>query len=204
MAVEDLGPMRLSAEPPSSEPRMPEIPIKPNTAIPVVVGLFLILGGILLAYSAYSNLFGGQDDASSQAADTAATINEAGGNLTEQEVKDYFAALDDAGYYTTLGIIESIAAVLLLYGGALLMRCMRKGVRIALAGGALVAVDAIIGLLILNGVESPDPLLSITLKVLGAICIVVGLLCTALPLIPMLITSGKAALLPALEPSEDE
>ena len=176
---------------------MPAIPIKPNPAIPVVVGLLLMLGGLMLGLSAYSNLFGGSEAAETQAAETAESINSAGGDLSEQDVIDYFEALDAAGYYTTLGIIESLACVTLLCGGVMLLRRMRIGIRVGIAGGALVAVDAIVGLVLLNGIEPPDPFLAISMKILSAVYVVCGLLCMALPLMPLLISSGRAALLPS-------
>ena len=197
MSVDDLGPVRMPESGFDTAPSMPAIPIKPNPAIPVVVGLLLMLGGLMLGFSAYSNLFGGSEAAETQAAETAESINSAGGDLSEQDVIDYFEALDAAGYYTTLGIIESLACVTLLCGGVMLLRRMRIGIRVGIAGGALVAVDAIVGLVLLNGIEPPDPFLAISMKILSAVYVVCGLLCMALPLMPLLISSGRAALLPS-------
>jgi len=52
--------------------------------------LLLMLGGLMLGLSAYSNLFGGSEAAETQAGETAESINSAGGDLSEQDVMNVF------------------------------------------------------------------------------------------------------------------
>jgi hypothetical protein len=55
-------------------------------------------------------------------------------------------------------------------------------------------IDAFVGIRILTGVESPDPLLSLSMNLVSAFFIGCGLFCLALPFIPLLLASGRAAL----------
>lgn len=177
----------------SDEPIMPEIPIKANKAIPITIGICLILGSLLMGFSAFGNLT--TDAMSSEEADTLAdSLNIQGANMTGADVTDYFADLQDDGYFTTLGIIESLAAIVLLSGGALMIMGKRLGVWVGAGGAGLMIVDALVGMTILGGVESPDPLLSLSMKLVSAFFVGCGLFCLSLPFIPLLVASGRAAL----------
>lgn len=177
----------------SDEPIMPEVQIKPNKAIPITIGVCLILGSLLMGVSAYGNLTNGAMP-SEEADALADSLNIQGANLTGSDVTDYFAELQDNGYFTTLGIIESLAAIVLLVGGALMIMGRRQGVWVGAGGAGLMLVDAFVGIRILAGVESPDPLLSLSMKLVSAFFIGCGLFCLALPFIPLLLASGRAAL----------
>ena len=187
----------------SNEPEMPEILIKPNKSIPTIIGICLILGSLLVGVTALSNLTAGTIS-SEEATALADSLNLQGANLTGSEVTDYFAELQDDGYYTTLGIIESLATIVLLSGGVLMILGKRLGVWIGAGGAGLMIVDAMVGMTILAGVESPDPLLSLTMKFLSAFFIGCGLFCLALPFVPLLVASGRAALEPMSKSIVDE
>ena len=177
----------------SNEPIMPEVPIKANKAIPITIGVCLLLGSLLMGVSAYGNLTTGTIS-SEEATALADSLNLQGANLTGTEVTDYFAELQDDGYFTTLGIIESLAAIVLLVGGALMIMGKRLGVWVGAGGAGLMLVDAVVGMTILAGVESPDPLLSLSMKLVSAFFVGCGLFCLSLPFIPLLVASGRAAL----------
>jgi len=187
----------------SNEPVMPEILIKPNKSIPTIIGICLILGSLLVGVTALSNLTAGTIS-SEEATALADSLNLQGANLTGSEVTDYFAELQDDGYYTTLGLIESLATIVLLSGGVLMILGKRLGVWIGAGGAGLMIVDAMVGMTILAGVESPDPLLSLTMKFLSAFFIGCGLFCLALPFVPLLVASGRAALEPMSKSIVDE
>ena len=177
----------------SNEPIMPEVPIKANKAIPITIGVCLILGSLLMGVSAYGNLTNGT--MSSEDADAlAVSLNTQGANTTGSEITDYFASLQNDGYFTTLGIIESLAAIVLLAGGGLMIMGKRLGVWVGAGGAGLMIIDALVGMSILAGVESPDPLLSLSMKLVSAFFVGCGLFCLALPFIPLLLASGRAAL----------
>ena len=177
----------------SDEPVMPEIPIKPNNTIPVTIGVLLILGALTIGYSAYTNL-----SATGMSADEAETMADAlnvqGANLTGEQVQDYFGELGDAGYFSTLGAIELVACLVLLAGGGLLLMKRKLGVWLGVGGGSLVLLDAIVGFVILNRVEAPSEMLTLTLQITSGIGIGCGLLCLALPFVPLLFAAGRAAL----------
>ena len=52
----DLGSMRIENE--SLQPSLvaPVIPVRPNSTIPVLMGLLLVLGGILVMFMGYSDI----------------------------------------------------------------------------------------------------------------------------------------------------
>jgi len=177
----------------SDEPVMPEIPIKPNRSIPITIAVFLILGSLIVGFSAYANLSneGMSDDEAQNLADS---LNTQGSNLTSDQVKIYFDELADAGYFTTLGIIEAMACIALLTSGVLLIIGKKLGAWVGIGGGGLYLLDAIVGSVILSGVESPDELLTMSMRIASGIGIGCGLLCLALPFVPLLVASGRAAL----------
>jgi len=177
----------------SDEPVMPEIQIKPNKSIPITIAVFLIIGSLIVGFSSYSNLSNegmGEDEAQN----LADSLNLQGSNLTAEEVRGYFDELEDAGYFTTLGIIEAITSIALLAAAVMLIKGKKLGVWIGVGGGGLYLLDAIIGFVILSGVESPDQLLTLSMRIASGIGIGCGLLCLALPLVPLLVASGRAAL----------
>jgi len=193
----NLSPENMQSDLPddvlSDEPIMPEVQIKPNKAIPITIGVCLILGSFLVGFIALSNLTTGTVSAE-EAEALADSLNIQGANLTGSDVTDYFDELQNKSYFTTLGIIESLAAIVLLVGGALLIMGRRQGVWVGAGGAGLMLVDAVVGMIILAGVESPDPLLSLSMKFVSAFFVGCGLFCLALPFIPLLLASGRAAL----------
>ena len=183
----------LPADVLSDEPVMPEIPIKPNNAIPVTIGVLLILGALAIGFSAYTNL-STEGMSADEAQVMADALNSQGAELTSEQVQEYFDELADAGYFTTLGAIELVASLVLLTGGVLLLLKRKLGVWLGIGGGSLVLLDAIVGFVILSGVEPPSELLSISMKLTSGVGIGCGLLCLALPFVPLLIATGRAAL----------
>ncbi len=111
----------------SDEPVMPEIPIKPNNAIPVTIGVLLILGALAIGFSAYTNL-STEGMSADEAQVMADALNSQGAELTGEQVQEYFDELADAGYFTTLGAIELVASLVLLTGGVLLLLKRKLGV----------------------------------------------------------------------------
>jgi hypothetical protein len=177
----------------SDEPVMPEIPIKPNKSIPITIAVFLIIGSLIVGFSAYSNL-SNEGMSNDEAQNLADSLNTQGSNLTGDQVVIYFDELADAGYFTTLGIIEAMACIALLTSGVLLIIGKKLGVWIGVGGGGLYLLDAIIGFVILSGVESPDELLTMSMRIASGIGMGCGLLCLALPFVPLLVASGRASL----------
>ena len=56
MVMGDLGSIRIENE--TSQPSLvaPVIPVRPNSTIPVLMGLLLVLGGILVLFMGYSEI----------------------------------------------------------------------------------------------------------------------------------------------------
>ncbi len=174
--------------------QVPVIPIKPNDTIPLVVGILLIIGSLWFAYSASSNLFGSASSDPADYEEFEAQLAAAGEDVTAEEIAAYFQALEAKNYFLTLGIIESVSALLLLIGGILLIRKEKTGVLVGGAGGALALIDGFIGFLILSTVEAPSEWLSISLQFVSGLAIFCGLLCMLLPMLPMMLAAGRASL----------
>ena len=114
----------------------------------------------------------------------------------QEEIAAYYDAIAEKGYYSVLGTLETSAGILLVVSGILLFRCHSYGIRIGLAGGSLLLLDAVAGLYFLRSVEAPSAMLSLTLNILQILVTACGLFCTALPLLPLVLSGAREALNP--------
>ena len=194
MAEDPLGALRMKNDIQDADPVLPMIPVKPNNAIPATIAVLLLLGSLFMLYSAYSNL-SADPPSSAELEEMAEQFNAAGANTSGAELEQFFQELDDAGYFTTLGLIEVVASLTLWGGSILFFLRDRRGVWVGAAGGTLVMVDAIYGLITMLGLsEGYDPLISTTFKVTAGLGLGCGIICIALPFIPLLFAAGRAAL----------
>ncbi|MBC8438053.1 MAG: hypothetical protein H8D82_02155 [Euryarchaeota archaeon] len=177
----------------SDEPVMPVVPIKPNKTIPLMIGICLIIGGLLIGLSSVSN-FMTQPMDNQQAGEIADGLNAQGSNLSAEDITGFFDDLEEANYFTILGVIELIASITLLIAGILMVMKNPQSIKIGFAGAGLVIFDAGVSLFILNSIESPDPLLSMSMNLAAGFWLACGLFCLGLPAIPLLVKSGRAAL----------
>ena len=175
------------------------IPIRPQPGILRIIGSVLVIGGLLALLSGASNIWTGMDDGPTDPAmyePVALQLQAAGEDVTSEEIAAYYDAIAEKGYYSVLGTLETSAGILLVVSGILLFRCHSYGIRIGLAGGSLLLLDAVAGLYFLRSVEAPSAMLSLTLNILQILVTACGLFCTALPLLPLVLSGAREALYP--------
>ena len=175
------------------------IPIRPQPGILRIIGSVLVIGGLLALLSGASNIWTGMDDGPTDPAmyePVALQLQAAGEDVTSEEIAAYYDAIAEKGYYSVLGTLETSAGILLVVSGILLFRCHSYGIRIGLAGGSLLLLDAVAGLYFLRSVEAPSAMLSLTLNILQILVTACGLFCTALPLLPLVLSRAREALNP--------
>jgi len=172
----------LSGDVLSDEPVMPEIPLKPNNAIPVTIGVIEIIGGIgLLLLSALLIV-------TLSMADVVGTTEGVSADEGAQ-----FQALVESGQLLFTIVMFSLTSVVLIVGGTMLVKKKRLGVYISAGGGALFGLTMIAGE-IWMAVIAEDYGFSYSLGASTAIQGVCSLLCLAFPLLVLLFPQGKAAL----------
>ena len=180
------------------------VPIRPQPGILRIIGSVLVIGGLLALLSGASNIWTGMADGPTDPAmyePVALQLQAAGEDITSEEIAAYYDAIAEKGYYEVLGTLETCAGVLLIVSGVLLFRCRSYGIRIGLTGGSLLLIDAVAGLYFLRSVEAPSAMLSLTLNILQVLITTCGLFCTALPLLPLVLSGAREALDPNLKNS---
>jgi len=189
---DEIGSVMMDVE---EELVMPEIPIRPNNAIPIAIGIILILGGITGALLSASMAISLQiDDSFRQQA-----------GYTE-EMNATLDMLQDSGLGITLSVIYGAMSLALLIGGVLLIRKNPLGVRISVFGSSLFLVAALVQILWSYAI-SEDYGIEFAIGVDLVFTIACGAFCIALPLLTVLIPEGRAALYRekvTFEPLEEE
>ena len=189
---DDIGSVMMDVE---EELVMPEIPLRPNNAIPIAIGIILILGGITGALLSASMAISLQiDDSFRQQA-----------GYTE-EMNATLDMLQDSGLGITLSVIYGAMSLALLIGGVLLIRKNPLGVRISVFGSSLFLVAALVQILWSYAI-SEDYGIEFAIGVDLVFTIACGAFCIALPLLTVLIPEGRAALYRekvTFEPLEEE
>ena len=176
---DELGSVMMDGE---EELVMPTIPIRPNNAIPVAIGILVILGSLggamlSLAYS-FSNSI--DDDMREQAG-------------YNDEMNATLDMLQDSGMAQTLTIMYGIMSLTLMIGGILLIRKNPLGVRFSTVG-SVIFVLAIIVQLIWSYRISADYGIEYSIGMDIVCFLVCGAFCIALPLLTVMIPEGRAAL----------
>ena len=189
---DDIGSVMMDVE---EELVMPEIPLRSNNAIPIAIGIILILGGITGALLSASMAISLQiDDSFRQQA-----------GYTE-EMNATLDMLQDSGLGITLSVIYGAMSLALLIGGVLLIRKNPLGVRISVFGSSLFLVAALVQILWSYAI-SEDYGIEFAIGVDLVFTIACGAFCIALPLLTVLIPEGRAALYRekvTFEPLEEE
>tara|TARA_B100001179_G_scaffold3637_1_gene2589 strand:+ start:52 stop:642 length:591 start_codon:yes stop_codon:yes gene_type:complete len=176
---DELGSVMMDGE---EELVMPTIPIRPNNAIPVAIGILVILGSLggamlSLAYS-FSNSI--DDDMREQAG-------------YNDEMNATLDMLQDSGMAQTLTIMYGTMSLTLMIGGILLIRKNPLGVRFSTVG-SVIFVLAIIVQLIWSYRISADYGIEYSIGMDIVCFLVCGAFCIALPLLTVMIPEGRAAL----------
>ena len=176
---EEIGSVMMDIE---EELIMPEIPVRPNNAIPVAIGIILILGSLTGALLSASMAISVQIDDSFR--------DQAG--YTE-EMNATLDMLQDSGMGISLSIIYGAMSLALMIGGVLLIRKKPLGVKISVFGSSLFLLAALVQV-VWSYAISEDYGIEFAFGVDLVFTFACGAFCIALPLLTVLIPEGRAAL----------
>lgn len=196
MGEKEFGNLILSSADMSSTPKTPEIQIRPNSSIPEVIGALLFLGGLavsLLGLIASSAQFI-EVDYQAQAK----LSQSMGIDISAEDLELLDSEYKEQNYYLISGLLQVFPGLLLIIGGIQLLLCKKTGVYTSIAGGIMWFIFNLISSYWSSIIDSD---LGISLEtqwdtVETAMCSICNLFCILLPLIPMLVPAGKAALMP--------
>ena len=177
---DELGSVMMDGE---EELVMPTIPIRPNNAIPVAIGILLILGSILSFV-----LAGG-----SAAVFLVDGEMRAEGGFTDEQNRT-FDMMKESGMATTFTVLYGTMALGLMVAGVMLIRKNPMGVKVGMAAGSIFFIANIVEIVWIHRVAG-DYGFEATLGSAGLIMeFACGAFCIALPLVAVLIPEGRAAL----------
>lgn len=200
MREKELGTMILSSNHPNSPSKMPEIPIRPNTSIPITIGLLMILGSLLVLFDGGGAIFNHYTELTIEGAeDQVELLKVIGVDIKLEEYMQWDSEFKESNFHLVTGVIKSCAGLLIFTGG--LQLCLQKhlGVKVSIGGGVLWLISQAISISWASKIESE---INISLATqwdvaATAMCFICNAFCILLPLIPMLVPSGKAALTPS-------
>lgn len=196
MGEKEFGNLILSSADMSLTPKTPEIHIRPNSSIPEVIGVLLLLGGLavsLLGLLASSTQFIPVDY------QTQAKLSQSMGiDISAEDLELLDSEYKEQNYYLISGLLQIFPGLLLIIGGIQLLLCKKTGVYTSITGGIMWFIFNLISSYWGSIIDSD---LGISLEtqwdtVETAMCSICNLFCILLPLIPMLVPAGKAALMP--------
>ena len=174
---------------------MPDIQIRPNTAIPAVVGVMMILGGLMAGYAAFSAFAGSEMFTSADEEQLAGQFTDSGAEVTPDDIEQYDDNFSTSTYRDWNGLLFTVSSIGLLGGGVLMYKGDRRGVWMSLGGAGLLIVSNVWGSMASQDAASHLPevaqLTFVTMYYIYACC---GLYCLSSAGLPMLFASGRAAL----------
>ncbi len=184
----------------SDEPVMPLVPIKPNNAIPVTIGIIMLLGALLLLLSGGGEVYTHFAPRSPEYYEQMASgFSQVGIDTNASEVEAWDGAFQEANFHLVSGIVTTIASIGVFASAVLFIMKKRLAVKVGISSAAIYVLSGIlIQYLWASRIESQvgismeTPFAMLEL-VLGMVC---SLLCLALPLMPLFIKAGNAALIP--------
>lgn len=177
---DEIGSVMMDGE---EELIMPEIPIRPNNAIPVAIGIILILGAMLAGILAFG----------SAAVFLVDEQMRADGGFTDEQNRT-FDMMKESGMATTFTILYGSMSLGLVVAGFMLIRKNPSGVKVGVAAGSIFFLANIIETVWIHLIAA-DYGFEATIGWTGIIMeFTCGAFCIALPLVATLIPEGRAAL----------
>ena len=172
---------------------------KPDKKGPKTIAILLIMGSLLMGFTAVGDFKLSQaDDLTQEELDTLLTNVRAnnGDNITDEEYQGYHDEVRDSGAYTIRGGSVMIGAILILVGGIMLFRLKSMGPKIALTGSIIAALGGLYANLEIHSFskELLPPSLILANKILGYLCGFCMVICGSLAALPLMNASAKAAL----------
>jgi hypothetical protein len=176
---DDIGSVMLDEE---EELIAPDVPIKANPAIPVAIGILLILGSLVGSLLAATSAYVFYIDDEFRAA--AGYDNETNASID---------MMVESGIATVSVILYSAMSIGLLISGVLLFRKNPFGVKLGVISASLFVLTNLITM-IWQYFISEDYGFESSIGTEIILFFACGLFCMTLPLIPILMPEGKAAL----------
>ena len=177
---DEIGSVMMDGE---EELIMPEIPIRPNNAIPVAIGIILILGAMLAGILAFG----------SAAVFLVDKQMRADGGFTDEQNRT-FDMMKESGMASTFTILYGSMSLGLVVAGFMLIRKNPSGVKVGVAAGSIFFIANIIETVWIHLIAA-DYGFEATIGWTGIIMeFTCGAFCIALPLVATLIPEGRAAL----------
>jgi hypothetical protein len=161
---------------------MPEIPVKANNAIPVAIGILLVLGSLFGALLSATMMLALTVDDEAR--------NQAGFGPEENATLDF---LQETGMAETLTIMYGVMTLGLLIGGIMLMRKNPLGVKVSLFGSSMFILTVLVQV-VWTYLAADTYGISFSLGADLIFFLGCGAFCVALPLLTVLIPEGRAAL----------
>lgn len=197
MAEDGLGTMILSSKDINSPLKMPEIPIRANNSIPKTIGVLMFLGG-LLVFLIGSLFFIQQFSEYKNTEEEARAYKLLGIDITAEELELLNKEYKARNHFSISGSFQILSGLLLIIGGIQLFLCKRIGIKTSMIAGT---IWFLVNISTSSWSSSIDSELGISLEsqwdtVELALCFICNMFCILLPLIPMLVPAGSAALSP--------
>ena len=176
---DDIGSVMMDGE---EELVMPTIPIRPNNAIPVAIGILLILGSMLGAILAFGSaaVFLVDDELRAE------------GGFTDEQNRT-FDMMKESGMATTFTVLYGSMALGLIVAGFMLIRKNPLGVKVGMAAGSIFFIANIVETVWIH-IVAEDYGFEATIGSGLIMEFACGAFCIALPLVAVLIPEGRAAL----------
>ena len=176
---DEIGSVMMDVE---EELTMPEIPVRPNNAIPVAIGIILILGSLTGALLSVTMAFTLQvdDEMRTQAGYT-------------EEMNATLDMLQDSGMGMTLSVMYGTMSVALLIGGVMLIRKNPLGVKVSVVGSSLFLLTNLVQI-VWSYFISEDYGIAFSIGADLVCFLACGAFCITLPLLTVIIPEGRAAL----------
>ena len=138
MAEDKLGTMILSSDNLNSSLVLPEVPIRPHPGIPKTIGIFLILGSLLVIFDGGSSLATHFSELSEAGATTQVEVMEIlGVDVTVDEMLQWDSEFRDSNYHLITGLIKVTAGLLLFIGLVFMFQLLYLAVIIGLGVGSV-------------------------------------------------------------------
>ena len=177
--TDEIGSVMMDGE---EELVMPTIPIRPNNAIPVAIGILLILGSMLGGILAFGSaaVFLVDDELRAE------------GGFTDEQNRT-FDMMKESGMATTFTVLYGSMALGLMVSGIMLIRKNPLGVKVGVAAGSIFFIANIVETVWIHMVAEDY---GFEATVGGGLIMefACGAFCIALPLVAILIPEGRAAL----------
>ena len=190
-----IGSVRMDFE---EEIVMPVSPVRANQSIPTVTAIILILGAVIVGYTAYTSFVLDEQFTEEQEEQLATQFTDSGDgqfNVSKDDMEEYDDNFSNSKYKTWSGTLLSSSALFLLTGGILLYKGDRRGIYLGLVGAVILTSTSLWASSASEEAAQHLPeVISITIVVMYYLYACCGVFCVMSAVMPMFFASGRAAL----------